>query len=86
MDIQTLQLITTVILALTLVVATYQTILTRRAVVRQKKHFELEASPWLTGSSLEPKPAQDKPSHVAAWLKIDNVGKTPAAAVSIESQ
>lgn len=88
MDFQTLQLVTTIILFLALVVATWQTVLTRRSVASQKKNFELDASPWLTGSQLKPEVAKDDPMQMQldAYLTIKNVGKTPAIAVSINSQ
>jgi len=85
MDFQTIQLVTTVILVLTLFVAAWQTFLTRQAVAGQKKNFELEASPWLKGMGLKPQPVEDDPSQLEAWLVIKNVGKTPAIAVAIKS-
>ena len=88
MDIQTLQFIATAILALTFIVAIWQTILTRRAVVAQRRNFELEASPWLTGSSLKPEVVEEDPLQlqIDAYLMIKNIGKTPAIQVSVKSQ
>src|SRR5262249_18900237 len=67
--------------------ALFVSVLTLRA---HQQRFEIEASPWLSGSSLEPQevPVDEEPMRLKldAYLVLKNVGRTPACALSIETE
>jgi hypothetical protein len=56
----------------------------------QERRFEIEMSPWLSGSALKPQEVPDDVDPMRlrrdAYLVVRNVGRTPACAVSIETE
>jgi len=80
-----IQVITTMILAFGLWLAFRQLAMTRENLKSQRRHFEIEMSPWLTGSDLKPQRVESNPMKMEMdeYLVLKNVGKTPAVDVKI---
>jgi hypothetical protein len=84
------QLASAVIAVCALVISGRALLVSNETLRAHERRFEIEASPWLSGSSLKPQsvPEDEDPMRLQcdAYLVLRNVGRTPAGGLSIQAE